>query len=192
MDNEDVNRLAKIRACIIAQSLEATEHQLYVSICKQKLFHFEKEQLLRIYDISSSKNKASCIAESYGTPLGLHKVDEKHGGGEKIGMVFQSREPIGKTYQDYLADPLVKEKDCITTRILWLAGLEPGINQGYTKDGQLCDTKERYIYFHGTPYEDEIERKEALSRGCIRMKNKDILELYEKIPLGTQVYIDSN
>lgn len=113
-----------------------------------------------------------------GTPRGLHEIAERIGAGQPPGMVFKSRIPLGIHYSEApLEDP-----NLITSRILWLRGLEQGVNRG----GEV-DTYDRYVYIHGTNHEDRIG--EPLSSGCVLMRNLDIIELYEEVRTGDQVLI---
>lgn len=116
-----------------------------------------------------------------GTPPGLHRVTEKFGRGAPIGTVFKSRINTGRVAKIY-TDATDVPEDEITTRILWLSGLEPGLNQGGNVDSHA-----RYIYLHGTPEEGLLGT--PASHGCIRLSNEAIVALYDKTPVGTLVYI---
>jgi hypothetical protein len=124
---------------------------------------------------STSRFGISQIAGSNGTPLGLHRVVEKIGGGWPVGTVFKGRRPIGYTWQGM---PDAK----ITTRILWLEGLEPGFNRGGNVDSHA-----RYIYIHGTGDQTTIGR--PASCGCIHLADDDLIPLFDKLPGGTLVWI---
>ena len=115
------------------------------------------------------------------TPTGMHRIAEKIGADAPLGMIFKGRQPTGEI-ANIVTDDLAGELDLITTRILWLEGLEPGINQG-----EGFDSHARYIYIHGTPEEGRLGH--TVSRGCIRMANRDILELFDLVEPGTLVYI---
>ena len=95
-------------------------------------------------------------------------------------MVFKSRMPTGRHFSEF-TDAGTND-NLITTRILWLRGLEPGVNRG----GEV-DTYDRYVYFHGTNHEHRIG--EPLSAGCVLLRNTDIVELYEDVRVGDQVLI---
>ena len=118
------------------------------------------------------------MKNSRGTPRGLHEIAERIGAGQPAGMVFQSRLPIGRHFSEMPAS----EDNLITSRILWLRGLEPGVNQG----GDV-DTYERYVYIHGTSREDRIG--EPQSAGCVLMRNLDAIELYDEVRPGDHVLI---
>jgi len=124
---------------------------------------------------STSRFGISQVAGSNGTPLGLHRIAEKIGGGWPLRTVFKSRKPIGCTWQGM---PDAK----ITTRILWLEGLEPGFNRGGNVDSHA-----RYIYIHGTGDETTIGR--PASCGCIHLAADDLVPLFDKLPAGTLVWI---
>lgn len=160
---------------------------LYIDPDLQKMFYFSKNDF-REYTISISMKEMNIEEGSQGTPWGLHKIDGKIGDGAQLGTVFQSRMPIGKFYWE-----CNKEEFCgITTRILRLRGLEPGINNGTCghRNGHNCDSYDRYIYIHGTRYEWQLGV--GLSLGCILMSNKEVIELFNLIEEGTYVYIDGS
>ncbi len=128
------------------------------------------------FRVSTSRFGLGQIAGSNQTPLGLHRIAEKIGGGQPIGTVFRSRQPIGLTWAG-MPDA------SIAHRILWLAGLEPGFNCG----GHL-DSHSRYIYIHGVGDETTIGR--PASRGCIHLAAGDLLPLFDRVPTGTLVWIE--
>jgi lipoprotein-anchoring transpeptidase ErfK/SrfK len=115
------------------------------------------------------------VLNSNQTPLGLHRIARKVGAGHVIGTVFKTRRPIGLTWQGQPGGGIVH-------RILWLEGLEPGFNRGGT-----VDTFERYVYIHG--FGDETTLGRPQSRGCIHLSAADLMPLYEKLPVGTLVWI---
>ena len=110
------------------------------------------------------------------TPLGLHRIAEKIGDGEAPGTVFKAREVVGHVSQIGVTDSK------ITTRILWLEGLDPGFNQG----GKV-DSHDRYIYIHGTGDQDSVGRPG--SSGCIHLADADLISLFDLLPAGTLVWI---
>jgi L,D-transpeptidase YbiS len=152
-----------------------------VSIGTQKLFHFENEILIKEYLISTAKNGPGEINGSEQTPRGLHIIRAKIGAGSPLNAVFVKRRPTGELYTPELKKQF-PERDWILTRILWLSGLEIGKN----RLGNV-DTMRRYIYIHGTP--DEVAMGVPGSRGCIRMRNTELVELFNKIPAGTPILI---
>ena len=157
------------------------ERLLVVRIGTATLQFFAKGVLVKSYVISTSKRPPSNVKDSLGTPRGLHEIAERIGAGQPPGMVFKSRVPTGRHYFEMLEREPDNE-NLITGRILWLRGLEPGVNRG----GNV-DTYERYVYIHGTNHEDRIG--EPLSSGCVLMRNLEIVELYEQVRVGDQVLI---
>ena len=133
------------------------------------------------YPVSTSRFGPGEEEGSFKTPRGLHEIHAKIGADCPAGTVFVGRRDTGEIYSDELAreNP---ERDWILTRILWLSGLEPGIN----KDGRV-DTMRRYIYIHGMP--DSEPCGVAASIGCVRMRNTDIIDFFDRVDVGTRVKI---
>lgn len=133
------------------------------------------------YPVSTSKHGTGERQGSFKTPRGRHQVRAKIGAGSAKGTVFVARRPTGEIWSESLAraEP---NRDWILTRILWLSGLEPGHN----RLGNV-DTMRRYIYIHGMP--DNAPCGEPGSIGCIRMRNDDIIELFDRVGIGTLVDI---
>ena len=158
-----------------------SERRIRVSLENQRLELFDSDKVLKTYRVSTSKNGAGESADSFKTPRGRHVIRAKIGDGLPEGAVFRARRSTGEVYSDELAreDP---DRDWVLTRILWLSGTEVGRN----RLGSV-DTMRRYIYIHGTPYSDRLG--EAVSLGCIRMSNSDVLELFKLVPLGSVVEI---
>jgi len=170
-----------------------TRYLLTVSVRQQALRLWEREQpgeaerlalrgatgryyrLVRRYRCSTSKFGIGQVAGSNCTPLGWHRIARKIGGGWPVGTVFKSRQPVGFTWKGMPGA-------AIATRILWLEGLEPGFNRG----GDV-DTFRRYIYIHGTGDEPTLGR--PASHGCIHLAADDLIPLYERLPVGTLVWI---
>ncbi len=140
--------------------------------------------VLRRYPISSAANGPGEASGSYCTPRGQHLVRAKIGAGQAINTVFKARRPTGEVYSPELG-ATEPERDWILTRILWLSGNEPGYNRLGTRDSMR-----RYIYIHGTP--DEAFEQAPNSHGCIRMRNADLVELFDLIPAYTPVDIVEN
>ena len=137
--------------------------------------------VVKSYVISTSKRPPSNVADSLGTPRGLHAIAERIGAGQPPGMVFKGRVPTGKHFIEY-TEGHPESGNLVTSRILWLRGLEPGVNLG----GKV-DTHDRYIYIHGTQCEERIG--EPMSAGCILLRNADIVELYDMVRVGDLVWI---
>ena len=136
---------------------------------------------LRRYSVSTGAKGAGEQRGSYRTPRGRHVVRAKIGAGAPLNKVFVARRPNGEIYGPAL-EAERPGRDWILTRILWLSGCEPGFN----RLGEV-DTMRRYIYLHGCP--DSAPMGVAASHGCIRMRNADIVELFDLIPPGTPVDI---
>jgi len=138
-------------------------------------------QMLRRYAVSTAARGAGEACGSYCTPRGKHVIRAKIGAACPENTVFVGRRPTGEVYTPDLG-AISPERDWILTRILWLSGCEVGFN----RLGD-CDTMRRYIYIHGTP--DSVPMGQALSHGCIRMRNADLLELFDLVSRGTTVEI---
>ncbi|NOY61542.1 MAG: L,D-transpeptidase [Gammaproteobacteria bacterium] len=131
--------------------------------------------------VSSARNGAGEQSGSECTPRGWHRIRAKIGGALPRGAVFVGRRFTGEVYDAQLAEQY-PQRDWVLTRILWLSGLEVGKN----RFGSV-DTMRRYIYIHGCP--DEVPMGVAQSHGCIRMRNDELIELFERVESGTRVYI---
>ncbi len=166
-------------ACVSAcerLDIQPTEFVLTVSVSRQTVALFKGGKFVKQFPCSTSRFGIGQIEGSNCTPLGLHCIAEKIGSGEPPGTVFKSRKVVGHTSQPGFADAK------ITTRILWLEGLEPGFNQGTNVDSHA-----RYIYIHGTGDQESIG--EPASHGCIHLADDDLLQLYDLLPSGTLVWI---
>ncbi len=155
--------------------------RIEVSIPAQQLDLFDDAVRIRAYPVSTAANGPGEQAGSYCTPRGRHRIRAKIGSGLPMGAVLRARRPTGEVCDDaaWRAEP---DRDWILSRILWLCGEEPGINRG----GQV-DTLRRYVYIHGTP--DGVQLGQPGSRGCLRMRNRDVVELFDLVLAGTQVLI---
>lgn len=131
--------------------------------------------------ISTAAHGAGQQMDSECTPTGKHVIRAKIGSGQPLNTVFRGRRPSGEIYRAGMRDA-EPGKDWILTRILWLSGCEPGFN----RLGNV-DSMRRYIYLHGTP--DEVEMGIPGSHGCIRVRNHDLLELFDMVSIGTIVTI---
>lgn len=138
--------------------------------------------VVKRYKISSAKNGVGQERGSFCTPLGKHIIRAKIGQGMPVNTVFVGRRPTGEVYTPELAASY-PNRDWILTRILWLSGCEPGFN----RLGSV-DTMRRYVYIHGSP--DSAEMGKPGSIGCIRMHNRDLLDLFEQVSAGTSVEIN--
>lgn len=159
----------------------ANEFIITINTSRQELFVFEGREIIRIYPVSTSRYGVGNQRNSDKTPLGTHFIVAKIGKEAKIGTIFEHRKNTGQIAEIYTDTTHIKE-DLITTRILWLKGIVLGLNEG----GEV-DSYARCIYIHGTPEEGLIGT--PASKGCIRMKNRDIFELFNLVPEGTLVGI---
>lgn len=149
-----------------------THPRVEVSIGTQRLRLFDAAHLVNEWACSTSKFGLGFTEGSHQTPLGRFVVKEKHGEGAESGTIFKSRQPVG------LWTPEMDTKsDFVLTRILWLHGLEP----------RNANTFQRYIYIHGTNDENSIGR--PASHGCVRLRNRDMLQLFDLVPTETSVWI---
>ena len=155
---------------------------LRISLAQQSLELLDGAgKLLRRYAVSTALKGAGEQRGSFCTPRGRHVVRARIGAGSPLGTVFKGRRPTGEIWSPQLAESH-PGKDWILSRILWLSGCEPGRN----RLGEV-DTMRRYIYIHGTA--DSEPLGEPRSHGCIRMRNQDIIELFDLVPAGTPVHI---
>jgi len=164
-----------------ALGIKHADRVLFVRIGAATLQFHRGGSLVKSYTISASKRPPSNVANSLGTPRGLHEIAERIGAGQPSGVVFKSRVPTGRHFSE-IPEAESQSQNLITSRILWLRGLEPGVNAG----GNV-DTHGRYIYIHGTQHEERIG--EPLSAGCVLMRNADIIELYDEVRAGDLVWI---
>jgi lipoprotein-anchoring transpeptidase ErfK/SrfK len=152
-----------------------TSHRLIISIRDQKLMLLENGGRVAIYPVSTSKYGLGDFRGRMTTPVGYLMVAKKIGDNAPVGAVFHNRRWTGEILQ-----PNAPGRDPVTTRIIWLSGLE----------AQNAQAFHRCIYFHGTPEEKTIGR--TASYGCIRMKASDIAALYDQLPVGAVVQITSD
>lgn len=155
--------------------------RLAVSIADQTLTLLEDDQPLAVYLVSTALKGAGELSGSEQTPRGEHVVRARIGAGAVAGTVFRGRRPTGEVWTPELA-AAHPGRDWILSRILWLSGREPGRNRLGN-----CDSMRRYIYIHGTP--DTEPMGEPRSHGCIRMRNADIIDLFDRVPAYTPVSI---
>jgi hypothetical protein len=169
-----------IRLCLLGGGLllisscvaPDTRHRVVVSIPEQRLALLDKGALVATYPISTSRFAIGDSPGSRGTPLGELEVAKKIGGSAPSGMVFKDRKPTGE-----ILVPDAPGRDPIVTRILWLRGLE----------AQNANAYSRYIYIHGTPEERNIGTRASF--GCIRMRSRDVIQLYDIVGPGARVTI---
>lgn len=155
--------------------------QIDIDIGKQALRLFDGETLLREYAVSTAANGVGQQEGSGCTPLGRHRVRARIGAGQPCGAVFVGRRPTGEVWSPQLSAEY-PQRDWILSRILWLSGEQPGFN----RLGNV-DSMRRFIYIHGTP--DSEPMGIPCSHGCVRMRNADVLELFDLVPVGCPVLI---
>jgi lipoprotein-anchoring transpeptidase ErfK/SrfK len=156
--------------------------RIHISLADQRLSLFGPDgACIRRYPVSTALNGPGEVMDSGCTPRGLHTVRARIGAGAPVGTVFRGRRPTGEIWSPELA-ARHPQRDWILSRILWLSGCEPGRN----RLGRV-DSMRRYIYIHGTA--DDQPLGKALSHGCVRMRNRDVIELFELVPAGTPVEI---
>lgn len=154
---------------------------ILISIGEQRLRLFRGSEAVAVFPVSTAVNGPGELNGSGCTPRGLHRIRLRIGAGCPSGAVFVGRRFTGEVYSPELA-ARYPERDWILTRILWLTGLESGRNRGGN-----CDTLRRFIYIHGTPDSEPVGL--AASHGCIRMRNADLLSLFDAVATGDLVDI---
>jgi L,D-transpeptidase YbiS len=148
-----------------------SSHKIRIDIKEQTLQLLHRQEVIHQFPISTSRFGSGQASGSFQTPLGRFRIHEKIGGDQPANTVFRGRVPVTNP-SDW-----EKESDLITSRILWLDGIEPH-NQ---------NTRERFIYIHGTNEEHLIGQ--PASHGCVRMRNEDIVRLFNLVEPGTEVEI---
>ena len=151
--------------------MQTAQPKIDISVRRQRLVLKHGRKTVRTYPISTSRFGIGSDQGSFKTPLGRFRIAEKIGHGAAPGTIFKARVPLKP------GDSLPNTEDLITSRILWLDGLQ----------AQNANTRERYIYIHGTKHEERIGTPD--SHGCIRMRNADVIELFDLVEEGTPVFI---
>jgi lipoprotein-anchoring transpeptidase ErfK/SrfK len=164
--------LAAVALLITSCVAPDTRHHVVISIPQQRMAVLDKGALMTTYPISTSKFALGDVPGSNGTPLGELEVAKKIGGSAPSGMVFKDRRPTGE-----ILVPDAPGRDPIVTRILWLRG----------REAQNANAYGRYIYIHGTPEERTIGTR--ASYGCIRMRSRDVIQLYDIVGPRARVSI---
>lgn len=165
----------------VLSMIKQNNYEIFIDISMQTMCVMKDKSLVKEYVISTAKNGAGEIYGSEQTPRGAHIIRAKIGNNAPTNAVFVQRRETGEIYHPDLRAQF-PNRDWILTRIFWLSGLEKGKN----RLGKV-DTMRRYIYIHGTP--DDVKMGVPGSRGCIRMRNDDIIELFNLIPLYTLIHI---
>lgn len=176
MHQKSLNRLVNVY-----QDNINLKKSIVIDISEQRLYLVNNLQIIKSFPISSSKFGEGSIENSYKTPLGSHEIKDKIGYNVKKNTIFNSRINTMRPAK-IITKPVDSENDFITSRIMWLDGLEYGKNKG-----EGIDSFSRYIYIHGTHEEGLIGKK--ASHGCIRMFNNDVIELFDEVQEGTYVLI---
>jgi len=163
---------------------KTNEKVIDINIKKQELSLLQGETLIASYAISTAKNGVGQQNGSECTPSGWHSIRAKIGFDAEVNTVFVGRRNNGEIFSEELraSNP---ERDWILTRIMWLSGLESGKNRG----GEV-DTMRRYIYIHGCPDSDSFSKPS--SHGCVKMRNEDVIELFDSVDTGTRVLIHTS
>jgi L,D-transpeptidase YbiS len=153
--------------------------KLVVHSVEQIALLYENGDVVRRYRISTAANGLGCAADSNCTPHGRLSIADKIGSDLREGAVFRNRKATGEIWSRDKTNPMATSKeDLVLTRILWLAG----------KESHNANTKERHIYVHGTNHENDLGF--PASHGCIRVGNKDIIELFDLLEIGDEVEVD--
>ena len=150
---------------------KSVQPKIHISVRRQELSLKSGVKKLAAYPVSTSQYGLGSEEGSFKTPTGRFRIAEKIGAGAPEGTVFKSRRPVKATKK------MLREEDLVMTRILWLDGL----------DRANSNTHDRYVYIHGTNHEERIG--EPASHGCVRMRNADLVELFERVEIGTPVVI---
>jgi lipoprotein-anchoring transpeptidase ErfK/SrfK len=145
--------------------------KIQISVRDQQLVLKRGRKKLAAYPVSTSRFGLGSKEGSFKTPTGIFRIAEKIGEEMPPGTVFKSRRPVRATKK------MLREDDLVMTRILWLDGLEP----------RNANTHSRYVYIHGTNHEEDVGS--PASHGCVRMKNEDVIELFDQVTEGTPVEI---
>lgn len=154
------------------QTPKDMQHRIVVSVPEQKMRLFDNGKLIATYTISTAKRGIGDLPDSYMTPGGKMEIAEKFGAGMPVGTAFKDRVPTGE-----IVAIDAPGRDPVVTRILWLRGTEERNQHAY----------QRYIYIHGTPQESLLGN--PASYGCIRMRSTDIVELFDKVGIGAEVFV---
>ena len=182
---QDINKMNKNSTIVKLESIDSSykslENLIYVDISSQTLSYIVKGTVSKKYNISSSYYGTGSVANSLKTPLGKHEIYKKIGNELPINAILKGRVWNG-AIADIIEGPIDTDYDHVTSRILWLDGLEEGKNKG-----NGVDSRNRYIYIHGTAEEGLIGK--PASDGCIRMYNNEVIELFELVSEKTQVWI---
>ena len=157
---------------------------VWISVPRQELLLFEAGRVTWRISCATASAGVGARLDTNQTPPGWHVISRKIGDNEAEGRVFRARQATREIWRPGMET----SEDLVLTRIFIMDGLEPGVNQGRDAEGFVVDSRERYIYIHGT--NDEANLGTPSSKGCIRVSNRNAVELYERVPVGTLLYID--
>lgn len=177
----DWEKLEEMKKICHDVGIPLTDQVILVNVTTQKLHVLALQTLILCYCISTAKNGVGQKEGTGQTPLGLHMIREKIGDGAEPFEIFRSRISTKGIAEVNGADKL------IVGRILWLDGMQSGLNKGIDAEGSVVDSHDRYIYIHGT--NDIANIGKPVSSGCVRMKPNDVIELFATVPTKTLVYI---
>lgn len=175
----------KIKEHFSEMGVSPTPHVLVVDTKKQTMALLQDNKVKKVYTISTSKRGIGQRLHTFQTPQGLHRINEKIGHGVPKYGIFNKRRYVGiwrKLPRSH------HRKDFISTRILRLEGLQPGLNRGRDHLGKVVDSEVRAIYIHGTTMEWKLG--EPSTKGCVHMSADDVKNLFEEVPVGTLVWIN--
>lgn len=177
------SRFAPVLADLQARFPTYSAHKvLLVDATIQRMYLIVDGRAVAEWPVSTAEKGVGSQKGSDQTPLGVHRIAQKIGGGAPLGSIFKSRQNTGQIVDILSAPGADGPADYVTSRILWLDGLEPGLNKG----GNV-DSRERFIYIHGTGEEGRIGT--PASHGCIRMRNRDVINLFDQVDENTLVVI---
>ncbi|MBF0137701.1 MAG: L,D-transpeptidase [Magnetococcus sp. DMHC-1] len=175
---EETTALEQARNKLLQAGWQTVTAAVVVLGTYQRLYCLEQNGLIRHWPVSTGRAGFGNQIDSGRTPTGLHRICACIGEGQPLGAVFKGRVPTGEIAPETVVDG----RDAITTRILWLDGLEEGVNRG-----PGIDTKTRFIYIHGTSHANLLGQ--PASAGCVRMKNEHVLDLFQRVANNTLVLI---
>lgn len=184
------NEYASLKEGVSDQQLQKkgirkSPYTIVVDVKSQSLHLLKDKNVIAKYPISTSRRGLGEKINSYQTPKGVHQIVEKIGDKVPEYGIFHRRQYLGKVWQP---QPHEKHrKDFIVTRVLRLKGLEKGLNAGKNRWGQNVDSEERAIYIHGTTMEWLVGK--PTTKGCIHMKSRDVVDLFNRVPTGTLVLV---
>ena len=176
----------KVKHHIHSLGVKPTQKIVVVDTKKQTMAILKDDKVEKLFTISTSNRGLGQAANTFKTPLGLHRINEKIGDGVPRYGIFHRRQFTGTTWRRQPKH--AHRKDYISTRILRLEGLQQGFNKGTDKFGKLVDTERRAVYIHGTTMEWKLGAPST--KGCVHMSADDVIKLFNQVPVGTLVWIN--